>query len=76
MLVSLLFLNALVNRRQVLSRHYHNAMHMMIILLTVENPRDGGACWASVYGVAQSDTTEATLQQQQQLLVCEMSAVR
>ena len=41
MLVSLLFLNALVNRRQVLSRHYHSAMHMMIILLTVENPRDG-----------------------------------
>ena len=24
------------------------------------NPRDGGALWAAVYGVAQSDTTEAT----------------
>ena len=26
----------------------------------LENPRDGGACWAAVYGVAESDTTEAT----------------
>ena len=26
----------------------------------LENPRDGGAWWAAVYGVAQSDTTEAT----------------
>ena len=26
----------------------------------LENPRDGGACWAAVYGVAQSDMTEAT----------------
>ena len=25
----------------------------------LENPRDGGAWWAAVYGVAQSDTTEA-----------------
>ena len=24
------------------------------------NPRDGGAWWASIYGVAESDTTEAT----------------
>ena len=32
----------------------------------LENPRDGGACWAAVYGVAQSDTTEMTQQQQQQ----------
>ena len=34
----------------------------------LENPRDGGAWWAAVYGVAQSqlDTTEATQQQQQQ----------
>ena len=30
----------------------------------LENPRDGGAWWAAVYGVAQSDTTEATQQQQ------------
>ena len=26
----------------------------------LENPRDGGACWAAIYGVAQSDMTEAT----------------
>ena len=26
----------------------------------LENPRDGGAWWAAVYGVAQPDTTEAT----------------
>ena len=32
----------------------------------LENPRDGGAWWAAVYGVAQSDTTEVTQQQQQQ----------
>ena len=27
---------------------------------TVENPRDGGAWWAAVYGVTESDTTEVT----------------
>ena len=32
----------------------------------LEDPRDGGAWWAAVYGVAESDTTEATQQQQQQ----------
>ena len=30
----------------------------------LENPRDGGAWWAAIYVVVQSDTTEATLQQQ------------
>ena len=32
----------------------------------LENPRDGGAGWAAVYGVAELDTTEATQQQLQQ----------
>ena len=32
----------------------------------LENPRDGGAWWAAIYGVGtESDTTEATQQQQQ-----------
>ena len=26
----------------------------------LKNPRDGGAWWAAVYGVTQSDMTEAT----------------
>ena len=32
----------------------------------LENPMDGGAWWAAVYGVAQSDMTEVMQQQQQQ----------
>ena len=32
----------------------------------LENPRDGGAWWVSVYGVAELDTTEVMQQQQQQ----------
>ena len=35
----------------------------------LENPRDGGAWWAAVYRVAESDTTELTQQQQQCLQV-------
>ena len=35
----------------------------------LENPRDRGTWWASVYGVAESDTTEAT-QQQQEFVLC------
>ena len=31
----------------------------------LENPRDEGAWWAAVYGVAQSRTRQATYQQQQ-----------
>ena len=27
---------------------------------SLENPKDGGAWWAAVYGIAQLDTTEAT----------------
>ena len=26
----------------------------------LENPRDGGAWWAAIYGVAELDTTEVT----------------
>ena len=34
----------------------------------LENPRDGGACWAAccLWGCTESDTTKATQQQQQQ----------
>ena len=32
----------------------------------LDNPRDRGAWWAAVYGVAESGTTEAAEQQQQQ----------
>ena len=35
----------------------------------LENPRDGGAWWASVYGVAQS-RTRLLQKQQQQLVPC------
>ena len=34
----------------------------------LENPRDSGACWAAVYGVAQSLKRQQQLQQQQQVL--------
>ena len=33
----------------------------------LENPRDGGAWWAAVYGVAELETTKASKQQQQHL---------
>ena len=36
------------NKKETFTYHLH------------ENPRDGGAWWAAVYGVAQLDTTEVT----------------
>ena len=30
------------------------------VMAELENPRDGGAWWAAVYGVTESDTTEVT----------------
>ena len=35
----------------------------------LEDPRDGGAWWAAMYGVAESGTTEATQQQQLHLVI-------
>ena len=37
----------------------------------LENPRDGGAWWAAVYGVAESDTTEVTWQQVNLIINCD-----
>ena len=33
---------------------------------SLENPRDRGAWWVAIYRIVQSDTTEATQQQQQE----------
>ena len=38
----------------------HSSVQMQPTPPFLENPRDGGAWWAAVYGVAQSDMTEAT----------------
>ena len=35
----------------------------------LENPKDGGACWAAVYGVAQSRTRLKRLSSTQQMLI-------
>ena len=32
----------------------------LYMVICLENPRDGGAWLASIYGIAESDTTEAT----------------
>ena len=39
----------------------------------LENPRDGGAWWAAVSGVTESDTTGATQQQQHLVVTSKMS---
>ena len=40
----------------------------------LENPRDGGAWWAAVYGVAELDTTEVTQQQHHTVYVCQQQS--
>ena len=42
----------------------------------LENPRDGGAQWAAVSGVAESDTTEVTQQQHDDLQLLEKQIER
>ena len=42
----------------------------------LENPRDSGAWWAAICGVAQSDVTDATQQQQQRVFVTATPSVR
>ena len=41
------------------------ASHSSTLAGVLENPMDGGAWWAAVYALAESDTTEVTQQQQQ-----------
>ena len=51
---------------QKLSLHMVLTFNLLIRCITLndlhilENPRDGGAWWAAVYGVTELDTTEVT----------------
>ena len=53
-----------------LTFHFHALEKEMATQLqysSLENPRDGGACWAArLWGLIELDMTEATQQQQQQ----------
>ena len=57
-----------VGHDQATSLHSLHSLHTLLLekemathsCSCLENPRDGGVWWDAVYGVAQSDVTEAT----------------